>query len=225
MEKIGLVLEGGGIRGAYTAGAVKWLNDNNITFDYGVGISSGSVYLALYWQGETKIAYDLATKYSIAPDIVGFKALLKEGHFVAYNHLFNDVLKKEAHMTIQPLLDQQANIEVGCYVLDEGKTVYYGIDEMDDSMQVLLGSCALPIASAIVNYRGKKLLDGGITKMIPIERALEQGCTKTLVITTKPKDYVRKPASKFVEFLMRIFYHKCPQMAKDYHVRHLNYYH
>ena len=49
MEKIGLVLEGGGIRGAYTAGAVKWLNDNNITFDYGVGISSGSVYLALYW--------------------------------------------------------------------------------------------------------------------------------------------------------------------------------
>ena len=95
MEKIGLVLEGGGIRGAYTAGAVKWLNDNNITFDYGVGISSGSVYLALYWQGETKIAYDLATKYSIAPDIVGFKALLKEGHFVAYNHLFNDVLKKK----------------------------------------------------------------------------------------------------------------------------------
>ncbi len=70
----------------------KWLNDNNITFDYGVGISSG--YLALYWQGETKIAHDLATKYSIAPDIVGLKALFKEGHFVAYNHLFNDVLKK-----------------------------------------------------------------------------------------------------------------------------------
>ena len=61
--------------------------------------------------------------------------------------------------------------------------------------------------------------------MIPIERALEQGCTKTLVITTKPKDYVRKPASKIVEFLMRIIYHKYPQIAKDYHVRHLNYYH
>ena len=79
--------------------------------------------------------------------------------------------------------------------------------------------------SAIVNYRGKKLLDGGITKMIPIERALEQGCTKTLVITTKPKDYVRKPANRIVEFLMRIIYHKYPQIAKDYHVRHLNYYH
>ena len=44
---------------------------------------------------------------------------------MAYNHLFNDVLKKEAHMTIQPLLDHKANIEVGCYVLGEGKTVYY----------------------------------------------------------------------------------------------------
>ncbi len=225
MEKIGLVLEGGGIRGAYTAGAVKWLNDNNITFDYGVGISSGAVYLTLYWQNETKIAYDLATNYSIAPDIVGLQALLKEGHFVAYGRLFNEVLKKQAHMTIQPLLDQKANIEIGCYVLDDGRTEYYGIDQMDDSMQILLGTCALPIASAIVKYRGKNLLDGGITKMIPIERALEQGCTKTLVITTKPKDYVRKPASKIVEFLMKILYRKYPQVAKDYHVRHLNYYH
>ena len=46
MEKIGLVLEGGGLRGAYTAGALAWLNDHDITFDYGVGISSGAVYLA-----------------------------------------------------------------------------------------------------------------------------------------------------------------------------------
>ena len=55
MEKIGLVLEGGGIRGAYTAGAVKWLNDNNITFDYGVGISSGSVYLPSIGKGKQRL--------------------------------------------------------------------------------------------------------------------------------------------------------------------------
>ena len=35
MEKYALVLEGGGMRGAYTMGALAWLNDNGITFDYG----------------------------------------------------------------------------------------------------------------------------------------------------------------------------------------------
>ena len=46
MEKIGLVLEGGGVRGAYTVGALSWLKDNHISFDYSVGISSGAATFA-----------------------------------------------------------------------------------------------------------------------------------------------------------------------------------
>ncbi len=58
-------------------------------------------------------------------------------------------------------------------------------------------------------------------KMILLNVLLEQGCTKTLIITTKPKDYVRKPASRIVEFFnAHYLYHKYPQIAKDYHVRH-----
>ena len=65
---------------------------------------------------------------------------------------------------------------------------------------------------------------GGITKMIPIERAVEVGCTKCLVITTKPADYVRKPGNPIVNWLIKTMYRECPQAAKDYEVRHLNYY-
>ena len=100
----------------------------------------------------------------------------------------------------------------------------FSIKDIDDNLDLLRGACALPIASAVVDYQDEKYLDGGITTMIPIERSIEQGCTKHLVITTKPEGYVRKPASKIVLFLMRIFYRKYPCIRKDYKVRHINYY-
>ena len=59
--------------------------------------------------------------------------------------------------------------------------------------------------------------------MIPIERAIEQGCDKFLVITTKPKGFVRKPANKAVIAMMKVFYRKFPKVLKDYRVRHINY--
>lgn len=221
--KVGLVLEGGGVRGAYTAGALKWLNDHQITFDYGVGISSGALYLCLYWQKETKIPYDLATYYATQKDIVGLSALLKEGHYVAYRKLFEDSLKKKAGMNIDSLIDQKANIEVGVYELEDGYTKYVAAKDMDHEMEILLAACALPIASSVVEYQGKHLLDGGITKMIPIEQAMTKNLDRYFVITTKPKGYTRKPASKLVRFMMKLFYRQYPQVEKDYQVRHLNY--
>ena len=116
-------------------------------------------------------------------------------------------------------------IEVGAYVLEDGKTEFFGPKDMDTELDLLRGTCALPVASAVVEYKGMHLLDGGITKMIPIERAQEKGCTKFFIITTKPADFVRKPSSKLIRFLMKRIYKQYPQVEKDYAVRHLNYYH
>lgn len=224
MEKIGLVLEGGGMRGAYTAGALTWLHDNNITFDYGVGISSGAVYLACYWMGDMHTLHNMPVNYAADSENVGLKAFQKEGYYVAYKHIFEDDLINKEHMDITPLKESNANIEVGAYDLEKGETIWFGPEDFDPQLTVLRGACSLPVASGIVEYKGHQLLDGGITKMIPIERAIEQGCTKELVITTKPASYERKPASKTICMLMKRIYKDCPQIEKDYRVRHLNYY-
>ena len=224
MEKIGLVLEGGGLRGAYTSGALAWLTDHKIDFDYGVGISSGAVYLTCFAMHDKKTPYDMSVHYACEPQNVGIQALIKEGHYVAYDRIFNVDLKEKSHFSIEPLLKEKPNIEVGAYVLEHGRTEYFGVDDMDPDCKLLLGACALPICSAIINYKNYHLLDGGITKMIPIERAQEQGCTKYLIITTKPKDYVRKPAPGIIKMAMKQVYRQYPQVAKDYAIRHLNYY-
>ena len=224
MERIGLVLEGGGVRGAYTAGCLSWLYDNNIHFDYSVGISSGAVYLSCFLMGRPDIAKNMSTIYACDPRVVGIQALLKEKHYVDYKLIFEEYLRKKEGMSCQPLIDENPDMEVGAYSLQEGKTIWFSPKDMDPDLELLRATCALPIASAVVKFNGVQLLDGGITKMIPIERAIEKGCTKCLVITTKPADYVRKPAAPAVRIMMKFAYKDCPQVEKDYTVRHLNYY-
>lgn len=223
-NKTGLVLEGGGIRGAYTAGALTWLAEQGLYPDYSVGISSGAAYLSLYVSREMEIAHDMSTGFSIDPQNVGIRALLKCGHYVDGDRIFTHFLKNVEGFRTKKLRDMDFCMEVGAYDLEEGKTVYYSNKDMDDDLMLIRAACSLPIASNIVAFRGRKLLDGGITKMIPIERALEQGCGRILVITTKPAGYVRKPASKMVKFLMSFAYRKYPSVKRDYHVRHRNYY-
>ncbi len=224
MEKYGLVLEGGGVRGSYTAGALAWLMDHDIYFDYHNGVSSGAIYLLTYLSDRKDTMYTLATKYACEPQNVGIEALIKEHHYVAYDRLFERDLIEKEHLTVDKIKEKGYMMEVGCYDLGQGKTIWFNTDDLDNSLDLIRGSSALPIASAVVETRGMRLLDGGITKMIPIERAVEMGCTKTMVITTKAADYVRKPSSPIICNWMKLLYRDCPQAAKDYSVRHLNYY-
>ncbi len=220
----GLVLEGGGMRGAFTAGALAWLNDNHITFDYGVGISSGAIYLCSYWEGNKQLPYNMSVIYAANKENVGIKAFRREGYYVAYRHIIEDDLLGKEHMSVKELRESNAPIEVGAYDLSQGKTVFFGAHELDDKLRLLNGCCALPVASAIVDYDGKQLLDGGITTMIPIERSVLHGCDRHLIITTKPADYVRKPTSRIVRFMIKHIYKQCPQVYKDYCIRQINYY-
>ncbi len=224
MERIGLVLEGGGVRGAYTAGCLAWLHDNNIHFDYSAGISSGAVYLSCFLMGQPQIAKNMSTKYACDPNMTGVGAMIHCGHYVDYEMIFEKYLRGVEHMSCQPLIDANPDMEVGAYDLDLGKTVWFRPKDMDPELVLLRATCALPVAAETVEYKGRKLLDGGITKMIPIERAVEQGCTKVMVITTKPADFVRKPASKFIRFMMKRIYKDYPKVEEDYQVRHINYY-
>lgn len=223
-EKTGLVLEGGGMRGAYTAGALTWLIDNGIDFDYGAGISSGAVLLYAFAEKRKDTMYRIVIDYMADPAIVGVRALLNEGYYVAYRKMFHKYLRNVEQFTVQPVKDGHMNIEVGAYDLEQGETVWFTPDDMDDDLEILRGTCSLPIAAEIVDVNGRRLLDGGITKMIPIERSVEQGVTRHLVITTKPEGYVRKKGPKIINDMMKVIYKDYPQVAADYAVRHINYY-
>ena len=86
-QRIGLILEGGGVRGAYTAGALAWLQDHQIHFDYSVGISSGAAYLCCYLCNDEHTPKNMATIYAADPHLVGVHALFHCGYYVDYRKI------------------------------------------------------------------------------------------------------------------------------------------
>ncbi|MBR3228104.1 MAG: patatin family protein [Erysipelotrichaceae bacterium] len=221
-KKIALVLEGGGMRGAYTAGCLSWLLDEGIEFDNAYGISTGAFHLSSFLMKSKDFLYRLSTDIIADDTVVGIKPLLSEGTIVGYNYLFDHHLKDVLGYDITDLIGKtDCNAKYGVYDLGKGETVYLPLEKMN--MRLLKACCSLPIIGHIVKEDGREYLDGGVTKMIPIEEAVADGCTDCLIITTKPLDYVRKPAKKFVVWLMSVVYRNCPSIARDYEERHINY--
>ena len=220
--KTSLVLEGGGLRGAYTAGALSWLIDNNIEFDNAYGISTGAVHLCNFLLKNKKNLFDFAIDYITDKGVVGIKPILRCGHIVDYDYVFYDLLIDKVHFDMNSLKDIKTEGKVGVYELKSGMTEYYPVQNLD--VQELRAACTLPLLGKVAKLGDREMLDGGITDMIPIEQSIKDGCNRHIIITTKPLDYVRKPSNKLVVGLMKLRYRNCPNVGKDYDVRHLNYY-
>lgn len=219
--KTSLVLEGGGMRGVYTAGALTWLIDNGIEFDNAYGISTGAVHLCNFLMKDKKNLFDFAVDYITDKKAMFLPAILRSGCIVDYDYLFNDLLVNKVHYSLAKLQETKTNGKIGVYDLAVGKTIYINIKDMN--LNELKASTSLPLIGKVVKEKGREILDGGITDMIPIEPSINDGCNRHLIITTKPGDYVRKPANKFVVKLMASVYSKCSNIGKDYEIRHLNY--
>ena len=220
MHKVALVLEGGGMRGAYTAGALAWLVDNGYHFHDATAISTGAVHLCTFLKGDTTLLHDLSCEVLSRKRCIGIQSVLHEGRIVAFDYVFDQVLAKEKNYTLEKVTDSDTNVAIGLYDLENSKTTYHGNSEI--TLKLLKAACSLPIISKIVRIDDKPYLDGGITKMVPIEQAMEMDSDRYLIICTKPVGYVRKK-SKIVAWLMRLFYPKYKGMADDYSIRDVNY--
>lgn len=224
MKKVGIVLEGGGMRGAYTAGVLAWLIENKFVADYVVGISSGAMYGAFYCTNDV----DLLRKASIdiAPDKnnVGLRAFLREGQIVAYDRLYDQEMVK-AGFDHQKLSDSKSDLEIGVYSLEEYETLWKTQHDVAKEAKWIKAACALPIFGRFVKVQETYYTDGGITSMIPVGRALEQEVDHLLIVTTKSPEYVRKPFPRWQIWLLNnIIYRKHKKMVADFDSRTRVYY-
>lgn len=222
--KKGLVIEGGGLRGAYTAGALTWLIDNEVKFDYGVGISIGALYLGAFLTANKRLLKEYAINLASDKDNVGIKPLLKYRTLVGYDDVFRKINQDEYKIDVIGLNQSTTKAEIGVYDLNRCETVWITNREFDQDNLFIKAACTLPMFGRKVNINGIDYLDGGITTMIPIKQSLANDNQRHLVITTKPDNYVRKPYSKFVLWLFKVVYRKYPKLSKDIAKRDQAYY-
>ncbi len=219
MTKIGLVLEGGGLRAAYTAGILAWFIEHELEFDFVVGISSGALLEAPFVVKDKKALKDLAVVYAGRKENVGWLPLLREGAPVGYNFLFNEIVNKKLKLSAEKVRQAPTPFEMGVYDLFASETLWLTNKDLDDQWKIIQAACTLPIAGRAVWINNRRYLDAGLTSMIPIKRSINFGCEKHIVITTKTDDFVRKPNHPIMQFILDLMYIRYPKMRREFRER------
>ncbi len=222
--KKALVLEGGGLRGAYTAGVCAWLIENKIEFDLHCGISSGALFAICTGLKDIQMLHDCATTYSVSKRNVGLQPFLLEGQPVGYDYLFNDVLPKKVNLipsriqTIKPL------VEFGVYDLKNEDVLWKNQTDLKEDLKWLKAACVLPIAGRNVKIGKQYYMDAGVRTMIPLDQTLTHDVDKLMIITTKPDTFVRKDNAPLTQFLLDVLYFKHKKLLKEFRDRKTVYY-
>lgn len=224
MGKTGLVVEGGGMKCAYTAGILDRLIDHDIRFDYAIGVSAGSSCTASFLAGQRDRNRRFFVDHVREPGYMGMRTFLTTGSFFGLHYIYGDLTNSGGSdpLDFPAIQKNPAEFKIVATDADTGKATYFDKrDIVQDDYRVFMASCAIPVATRPVTIGRKTYYDGGVADPIPIRRALTDGCEKLLILLCRPKDTVRTP-QKHLE-LLKVLLHKYPNMPRAIEKRYLIY--
>ena len=189
-EKTGLVLEGGGMRGVFTCGALDYLMDHKISFPYAIGVSAGACNGLSYMshqRGRGKYSnIDLLAKYKY----IGIRPLIKKRGLIDQQLLFHRFPDRILPYNYKAYAENPSRFEMVTTDCITGRACYWE-EKFDEKLiiDIVKASSSLPYACPIIYVEGRPMLDGGIVDSIPLLRAYEQGYDKCVVVLTRNKGY------------------------------------
>lgn len=220
--KKGLVLEGGGHRGIFTAGILDVFLENNISFDGVIGVSAGAVHGASFLSKQKGRSLRYALKYCNDKRYMGIGSLLKTGDYFNVDfcyYLLPQVLDPFDNDTFENQTSEYFTVSTD---VETGEAVYHQCKTLrNDYIKWIVASASMPLVARIVDIEGQKLLDGGVADSIPEAAFRKMGYTKNVVILTQPKGYEKKSNSMLP--LIKRIYRKFPNFVKAVENRHLIY--
>ena len=222
--KIGLIVEGGGMKCAYNAAILDAFLDHNITFAYCIGVSGGSGNLASYLAGQRGRNLRFFTEHIHNPGYFGLRSFLKTGDLFGLQYIYGTLTNSMGKdpLDFPTLKNNPAEYEVVVTNALTGKAEYFGKETMvQDDYRLIMASSAIPAACRPVELNEIPYFDGGLSDAIPVSRALEKGCDRLVVILSKMRDYVRKPQG--MRFLYTMRCRQYPQIISLIDHRHIAY--
>ncbi len=217
--KIGIVLEGGASRTAFSCGVLDFLLDQQIYLDYVIGASAGISYGVSYSSRQRGRNYKIFEKYVEDPRYMGMRHLLGKGKcYYNLDFVFGEIPEKYIPYSWEDYIRYGRTSYAVLTDIQTGRPTYLHIDESDRKWNILRGSCALPILFQPIEIEGKFYMDGGITDSIPFRHALEDGCDRIIAVLTREREYVKKKEN--LTPLVRLCYPKYPALAEALSYRH-----
>jgi predicted patatin/cPLA2 family phospholipase len=217
--KKGLILEGGAMRGLFTAGVIDVLMENNVDFDGAVGVSAGAAFGCNYKSKQIGRVIRYNQKFAGDKRYCGISCLLKTGNLYSTEFCYNEVPLKHDVFDFETYESNPMDFYVVCTDIESGKAVYHKFEGRDDHcFDWVRASASMPLVSQIVDIEGQKLLDGGVADSIPVKFFENLGFDKNLVILTQPKGYKKKKNPLLP--LIKIKYKKFPNLVRAMANRH-----
>lgn len=218
--KVGLVLEGGAMRGMYTAGVIDAFLDHNVHVDGILGVSAGACFGCNLFSKQRGRVLRYNTRFMGDPRNVSLLSLITTGDIINRRFAYYEIPNK------YDVFDEAAfEASGGAYYVTvtnvvTGKPEYLRMHNLLEEIEKIRASASMPFCSRIVDIDGKKYLDGGISDSIPVRAAMEMGYDKLIVVLTQPADYVKGPMN---ERLIRAYYRKYPNLVNTLVNRHATY--
>ncbi|MBE5936200.1 MAG: patatin family protein [Lachnospiraceae bacterium] len=210
--KTGLVLEGGAMRGIYTAGVLDVFLENNIEFNGVAGVSAGAVHGCSYVAKQKGRSIRYYTKYCKDKRFMSWHSFFKTGNIVGTDFCYNELPNKLDKFDNDAFEAAQTDYYVTATNCETGKAELIKCDSLrGDKIHYIRASASMPYVSEIVEIDDKKYLDGGIGDSVPLNRMMEEGYDKIVVVLTRPKGYRKKSE---LNGLAKLVYRKYPNLVK-----------
>lgn len=218
--KVGLVLEGGAMRGMYTAGVLDVFLDNNIEIDGIIGVSAGVLFGVNYLSKQRGRVIRYNKRFLNDKRYMGFWSLLTTGNIINKDFSFYEVPQKLDIFDNDEYKKSKTKFYATITNMETGKPEYVELKDVFKQMELLRATSAMPYVSKVVEWENGKYLDGGISDSIPVEKCKELGYDKIIVVLTRPLDYRKK---KPKEIMANTYYRKYPNFAKTLNNRYKMY--
>ena len=207
--KTGIVLEGGAFRGLFTAGVLDCFMENNIQFDYVVGVSAGAGNALNYVSGQKG-----RTKWTITADgenaYYGVKQMRKSKKMLDLDRMVMEFSHNQYPFDFEQFMKAKAETDIVVTNCETGEAEY--IAKQDDEKLVLTvakASCSVPILCEPVEINGYHYMDGSLADSIPVKRAMDVGCDRVVAVLTRKPDETPTNYAK-MGVIMRAYKKKYP---------------
>lgn len=223
MYQAGLVLEGGGMKGVYTAGVLDFFLDKEIEFSSVYGVSAGSCNMCSYISKQRGRALDVNIDYLDSKRYCSVESMIFSGDLFNVNTCYNLIPNYLNPIDSETFNSYEGKAYSVVTNLITGRPEYLRMRDAVKDIDKVRASSSLPLVSRTVYIKGRPYLDGGLSDSIPIQKSIRDGNRKNVIVMTKEVGYRRKPIDSGQLALIKLRYAKYPRVAQIMAERHIMY--
>lgn len=212
IENIALVLQGGAVRSAFTAGVLDVFMENNLHFQYVVGVSAGALIALSFLSKQPGRSRSVVIDAMSDRNFVSHKFLLTKRSLFNFDYLFGEMSKSILPFDNETYNASKTRLIVGATSCATGEPFYFEKATCSEFFKAIAASSSLPFLSAPVMVEGAYYLDGGLSIPIPFRKAISDGFHKMIVITTRDKNYRKDVDKRQHETALKALYGRYPKL-------------